>query len=121
MADRKAEIQVNIESRWLALETTCAEAIHLSKTVANHINDSAPAHQVVKLLRRQADLSDQLRLGLRDAESLAATARSHGAQLGEQMKLLLDLEDRNFQLLSRKGMRLSGPSRFSRNATQPRP
>ena len=121
MTDEKTESHTDIEARWLDLESTCSEAIKTSETVASHINDSAPAHQVVKLLRRQADLSEKLRRGLSDVESLAGTARTHGGQLAKGMKSLLDLETRNYQLLSSKGMRLSGPSRFSRSANQSRP
>ena len=121
MAEIKPETQVDIESRWRELELTCSQAIRMSETVAQQVIDSAPAHEVVKLLRRQADLSDQLLSRLSDAESLTGTAKTHGTQLAKQMKALLDLQDRNYRLLSRKGMRLSGPSRFSRSASRARP
>ena len=111
MADATPNTGTDIEACWQQLETVCSNAIEISEKVAEHLDNGAPVHQVVLLLRKQARLSQQLRTGIVDGRPYLANAGSRGLKFATQMKALLDLEEKNYRLLSRKGMRLSGPRR----------
>ena len=98
-------------SLWQELEAVCAAAIRLSQDVAVHLRQGAKAHAFTPLLHREKELIDQLCGGIHllDQQAPDATACSCRAHLAQQMQTLLDLEQQNHRLLSRKGIKLSGP------------
>ena len=67
-------------------------------------------HEFVPLLRRELRLADQLRKGIcqLDPQPGEASEARH-RQLAQHVRALLDTEQQNHQLLTRKGVRLSGP------------
>ena len=129
MADAQSQSDREIEATWQELESTCAGIITLSQAVADHLRDGAPAFRIVKLLKRQARLTSRLHVGLSDAgPEFAAAAKTHGAHLTTQMKTLIEHDAANYQALSQRGVKLSGPRRPAaatnttrRDAARPRP
>ncbi len=126
MTDAQSQSARETEATWLQLEATCESIITLSQAVADHLRDGAPAFRIVKLLKRQAQLTSRLHVGLSDAgPEFVAAARTHGARLTTQMKALIELDAANYQTLSQRGLKLSGPRRpgaiaTRRNAARPR-
>ena len=102
---------------WRDLDASCEAAVGLSETVGEHLTSHAPASDVVPLLERQL----QLALSIRDriaqvGETVTAAGvappRSDGSlrdSIADRLRTLLELEDRNRQLLSRTGVKLHGP------------
>ena len=116
---------------WRDLDASCEAAVGLSETVGEHLTSHAPASDVVPLLERQL----QLALSIRDriaqvGETVTAAGvapRSDGSlrdSIADRLRTLLELEDRNRQLLSRTGVKLHGlpaagrrPHTNSKNST----
>ena len=95
---------------WEELETVCAEALRLSQQVENYLQQGASSHELVPLLRREAKLADQLHKGIRQFNQRPdSKAMIADENLILQMKNLLAMEQKNYRLLSRKGVRLNAP------------
>ena len=99
---------------WEELETVCAEALRLSQQVENRLQQGASSHELVPLLHSEAQLADQLHKGIQQlSQRPDLKAMVEDGNLIGQMKNLLTLEQKNYRLLSRKGVRLNAP-RFKR-------
>ncbi len=112
------EQQIN-KNLWRDLERNCAAAIHLAQNIATHLERGAQAHEFVPLMQEELALTNQLRVDigqLGQQPDLVDASRRDG--LARQMRSLLELENRNHQLLTRKGVRLKGPA-FSRHPGRP--
>jgi hypothetical protein len=106
--------QQEIDALWQQLEATCAAAMRLSQDVETQLQQGADGHELVPLLRREAQLADQLYQGIHQLDQRPdSTIGARGKNLVRQMKDLLTMEQENYCLLSRKGVRLNGP-RFKR-------
>ena len=95
---------------WTQLEAVCAEAMRLSRHVGSRLQQGAGSHELVPLLRREAKLADQLHKGIRQFNQRPdSKAMIADENLILQMKNLLAMEQKNYRLLSRKGVRLNAP------------
>lgn len=99
---------------WQALTVTCREAMRLSRDIAGRLQQGIPAHQLVPLLRQEAQLASQLQSGIRrfGQSSPSADFGRWRSQLLQQMKELIEQEQRNHHLLSRRGVKLSAPGPY---------
>ena len=106
---------------WQTLIAACGDAIGLSRDIASRLQQGAAARELESLLRREAQLAHQLQAGIGrlgqqkpDPESGVYRTRLLG-----QMRDLLDLEQQNHRLLSRRGVKLTGasPYRYSPRRT----
>ena len=119
--DPKPDTQTS-EDLWRQIETTCTAAIRLSQDLTTHLQRGARADEFVPLLRRELELTDQIRIDIhqlgRHSAPVDAPRRD---RLARNMRLLLDLEDQNHRLLTRKGVRLNNPSLTHRHRRHPQP
>lgn len=93
------------------LTATCREAIRLSLDIAGRLQQGIPAHQLVPLLRQEAQLASQLQSGIRQfgQSSPSPDGGRWRSQMLQQMKELIEQEQQNHRLLSRRGVKLSAP------------
>lgn len=98
---------------WLNLEQTCEAALRLSREVASHIDGSAGVGDYVPLLRRQLILADEVRSQIARLGGLGPSR--HGERrkrvIGRLVELL-DLEQSNQTMLSRRGARITAGTRL---------
>ncbi len=110
------------EDLWRQIETSCTAAIRLSQDLTTHLQRGAQADEFVPLLHRELELTNQIRTDIhqlgRHSTPVDVPRRDH---LAQQMRLLLDLEDQNHRLLTRKGVRLNNPSFTHRHRRRPQP
>jgi len=103
-------------SDWLDLEEACEAALSLSREVASHLDGGAGVGVYLPLLRRQLDLAEEVR------SRIARLGGLGGGDAGRQNERrqrvighlveLLDLEQSNQTLLSRRGARISSGTRM---------
>ena len=106
--------QQETNTLWEQLEATCAEALRLSQHVKTRLQQGASSHELVPLLRSEAQLADQLHKGIQQLNQRPdLKVMEQDKNLIRQMKNLLTMEQKNYRLLSRKGVRLNAP-RFKR-------
>lgn len=101
----------NPPAHWNELEASCAGAIRMSESVAALLRKGAAVGEYVPLLHQQSDVVGQLRSRIRDLlrQPRHPQDRVCRDRLVGQLRLLLDLEHDNHQLLARRGFRLRGP------------
>ena len=103
---------------WLDLEETCEAALRLSREVASHIDGGAGVGVYLPLLRRQLDLAEEVRSRIARLGGLGPNRQDRGHQDEGRQRVvghlveLLDLEQRNQTMLSRRGARISTGSRM---------
>ena len=96
---------------WLSLEQNCEAALRLSREVATHIGGGAGAGDYLPLLKRQLALAEEVRS---EIARLGGLGPGHAGERRQRVMghfvELLDLEQRNQTMLSRRGARISvGP------------
>lgn len=93
------------------LETLCAALLYLSQQVAGALQQGAGAPVLVPLLRQELDLARRLQEGIFSSARQPGGARTgeRRQRLASDLRALLDLEQDNHRLLSRRGIRLRGP------------
>jgi len=107
----------NTESRsagaWLDLEQTCEAALRLSREVALHIDGGARAGDYLPLLGRQLALAEEVRSQIARLGGLGPHRDGERRQrvIGHLVELL-DLEQSNQTMLSRRGARISAGPRL---------
>ena len=100
---------------WDDLDNACEAAFGISQHLSDHLGKEASANECVSLLQRQLDLAERIRQGIgrlrvqRDSGHPWASDGTRTQQLVGRLKDLLDLEQHNYDLLTRRGMRLKGP------------
>jgi len=100
---------------WDDLDNACEAAFGISQHLSDHLGKEASADECVPLLQRQLDLAERIRQGIgrlrvqRDSGRHWASDGARTQQLVGRLKDLLDLEQQNYHLLTRHGMRLKGP------------
>ena len=100
---------------WDDLDNACEAAFGISQHLSDHLEQEASANECVSLLQRQLDLAERIRQGIgrlrvqRDSGHRWASDGARTQQLVGRLKDLLDLEQQNYDLLTRHGMRLKGP------------
>ena len=94
---------------WQRAEKTCQEAIDLARSVGSRLGVGATAHSLLALLRQELQVASRLRSEISriDPEHTGSAARRDA--LAQKLRELADLENRNRQLLSRRGVLLNGP------------
>ena len=103
------------EGLWDDLDHACQAAVGISQHLSDHLEKEASADECVSLLQRQLDLAETIRTGIgrlrvqRDSGRSWAADGTRSKQLAGRLKELLDLEQHNYDLLTRHGMRLKGP------------
>lgn len=104
---------------WRDLEETCEAALRISREVASHIDGGAVVGAYLPLLRRQLDLAEEVRsriarLGGLGPERLDDERPHDGRQrvIGHLVELL-DLEQSNQTMLSRRGARITAGPRLA--------
>lgn len=119
MSQNPALVHQSNNDLWQNLEIDCAAAICLAQDIATHLERGAQANEFVPLMRQELELTNQLRANIdqlgRHPAQVDAQRRD---RLAQQMSSLLELENQNHQLLTRKGVRLKGPA-FSRHSGRP--
>jgi len=100
---------------WDDLDNACEAAFGISQNLTDHLGKEASANECVPLLQRQLDLAERIRQGIgrlrvqRDSGRPWASDGARTQHLVGRLKDLLDLEQQNYDLLTRHGMRLKGP------------
>ena len=118
--DRQKSIQEPAPPLWQELEAACAAAIRLSQEVATCLQQGLGAHEFVPLLRRESQLADQLRQGIRQlGQQCQAADGNRREDLARHMQTLIEMEQQNYRLLTRKGVVLSGPHFNRYRSTRP--
>ena len=103
------------EGLWNDLDNACEAAFGISQHLSDHLGKEASANECVPLLQRQLHLAEKIRQGIgrlrvqRDSGYSGASDGARTQQLVGRLKDLLDLEQQNYDLLTRHGMRLKGP------------
>ena len=99
---------------WQSLTTACREAMRLSRDIAARLQQGIPSHQLVPLLRQEAQLARQLQSGIRQFGQLSPSSDcgTWRSQLLQQMKELIEQEQQNHRLLNRRGVKLSAPGPY---------
>ena len=103
------------EGLWDDLDNACEAAFGISRHLSDHLGKEASAGECVPLLQRQLDLAERIREGIgrlqvqRDSGRPWVADGARTQQLVGRLKDLLDLEQHNYDLLTRHGMRLKGP------------
>ena len=103
------------DNLWDNLDNACEAAFGISRNLSDHLGKEASADQCVPLLQRQLDMAERIREGIgrlrvqRDSGRPWASDGARTQQLVGRLKDLLNLEQQNYDLLTRNGMRLKGP------------
>ena len=103
------------EGLWDDLDNACEAAFGISQHLSTHLEKEASADECVTLLQRQLDLAETIRAGIgrlrvqRDSGRTWAADGTRTKLLVGRLKELLDLEQHNYDLMTRNGMRLKGP------------
>ena len=99
------------ERAWRDLHSACDGALRLSQKVAAHLQQGSPARQLIPLLRRELELANSIRGGIHQlgkADSATFSRPAHEL-LSQTVEALLDQQHRNRQLLTRRGVKITGP------------
>ncbi len=92
------------------LISTSKAALELSRRVHASLCAGAAPSGLVPLLRREAAMAHELRAGIKQlAAAVDMPPSNHRAELRAQLKALLNMEERNHRLLSRRGITLNTP------------
>lgn len=93
---------------WASLETGCAVALAASREVLRRLEDGALPEALVPLLERERDAVDDLRLGIAELARRGATGDGlRRDAVARQLALLMEVDGRSRDLLSRQGVPLT--------------
>lgn len=122
MAMERAETTANLDPARSdqGLAAQCSEALTLARQVAAALREGTPASQFLPLLRQEARLSREVRAEIArlNADPSQVTAAERDASLA-QLQAWVDQTQENHRLLSRRGIRLSGPGPYRYRASRP--
>jgi hypothetical protein len=102
---------------WSSLEHSCASALALSRDIHERLQSGASPTELVPLLQREREAVVDVRDVIAEA---VGSPPAGGAQrrddVARQLSELMEIDDRNRELMSRRGVQLRGPRRGRRSA-----
>lgn len=95
---------------WTDLEQGCSTALDLSRDVSLRLESGASATDLVPLLQREHEAISDLRDGIAAiVGSPPAGSAGRRDDIVRQLSELMEIDGRNRELLSRRGVHLRGP------------
>ena len=101
------------QSFWDAVEATCLAAVDLSRQVSSLLDRGCNADECTPLLEREKELLGRLGMQIQQVagEEPDSQARKRRDRVLAQMKALIEQDDRNRRVLSRRGLSVNAGGR----------